>query len=968
MSERTIQEIKLSEYGLFLGTSYLNPRTNNEVKRTAFNRRNIYNMVVQDETRINQSRRPPMPPRRRVRPPRPQRPPRPARPQRRRVVIVQPDIDNFYVENIAQALRQFMGKTVRIVWNGQPAIDVVISIPDAKFSAFMTANVMPIFQFNSQFNVFQAYMVETGNIPPTVSIYEVGEVESKRQEQKFADGINHCLLTPIKNWSIMKKTEAKSKNSQYKYQTIINNITKYETEFKAGIPEDKLGEVCNKLQIGIDITLPLTDDVFIEIRSMRKPLKIFRYINTRLNHVLNGVVGCDNVVSLDTYKDLMDVKDNLDEGDEFYHYTKNKQIASITTLNVKYVLENEYMTYANTFEQMTELNTCKIDDVKDKDLSEFVAGGTHYNETLDFCDYKEVVKKNLNINQIDMSKAYFNYKKSPVYNGFLGKITDFRKTNTMLKIGNKYLNGIYKITNIKFNESKEHMILKRTNTYQNMNTYPTPDLQFLLNNNVSFDVLEGCWGVDNMDFEMPEQFLEKDEHGVAHYCRWVGACDSHRLTRGIWMKGDKELFENLKSYRNNDTIRHDPIENEGCITFNKKSNYHLGHVTAFITAYQRVSTLDQLLKFDIKNIIRICCDGIYYTGSTPVLKNVFRVKNDLNFNNKAGKTYISGLVEQNDMKMTDEEFKQYQLNGIDQGYGVRRHTVKMGKERKHFNIELHVGAGGTGKTHYNLKDDGLVRPLYIAPSWKLARKKQKDYNVNVSVLARLCSTDPERTRIFKNVYNVLIFDEVSMYTKAQIENIRENYIHHKIIFCGDIGYQLPCITGDKIDETDFKNVIKYNKNWRVDDSEYLHFLNNIRDMMDKKTHVLLLMKYIKNELKNRTIDRSIMDYQINDFIICNTNKQKDEYTLRYTGMFDKEKYNITSNNYTGYSNGEIIIASDELKHVKTKEIRHGFTIHSIQGETAENKLFIDTRRITSSQMIYTALSRARRFDQVYLLK
>jgi ATP-dependent exoDNAse (exonuclease V) alpha subunit len=128
------------------------------------------------------------------------------------------------------------------------------------------------------------------------------------------------------------------------------------------------------------------------------------------------------------------------------------------------------------------------------------------------------------------------------------------------------------------------------------------------------------------------------------------------------------------------------------------------------------------------------------------------------------------------------------------------------------------------------------------------------------------------------------------------------------------------------------------------------------------------MKYIKNELKNRTIDRSIMDYQINDFIICNTNKQKDEYTLRYTGMFDKEKYNITSNNYTGYSNGEIIIASDELKHVKTKEIRHGFTIHSIQGETAENKLFIDTRRITSSQMIYTALSRARRFDQVYLLK
>ena len=55
------------------------------------------------------------------------------------------------------------------------------------------------------------------------------------------------------------------------------------------------------------------------------------------------------------------------------------------------------------------------------------------------------------------------------------------------------------------------------------------------------------------------------------------------------------------------------------------------------------------------------------------------------------------------------------------------------------------------------------------------------------------------------------------------------------------------------------------------------------------------------------------------------------------------------------------------KGVVTK-LRHGFTIHSIQGETAQDKLFIDLRGITDLRMLYTAISRAQYWDQIVFVR
>ena len=97
---------------------------------------------------------------------------------------------------------------------------------------------------------------------------------------------------------------------------------------------------------------------------------------------------------------------------------------------------------------------------------------------------------------------------------------------------------------------------------------------------------------------------------------------------------------------------------------------------------------------------------------------------------------------------------------------------------------------------------------------------------------------------------------------------------------------------------------------------------------------------------------------------------------RYCDLFkDIEKYRIT-NNTKRYKNGEIVYKEPKEGGV-TYEKRHGYTTHSIQGETFENNIFIDYQQICNSffdlenntplRLFYTAISRARYMNQIYFV-
>lgn len=829
-----------------------------------------------------------------------------------------------------------------------------------------------------------------------IYIYE-GEPFSPKQFKKitqvFKDADNgKCVFNPIRKWATAKYEDAiekKNKSTKSRYGIILGNINELEEKYPEGVNENNIDFVCNTLQVDISIEKPLCDEKFITCKSIKKALKHFRYLNTRLNHVELNEYVVDEKPTIVSRKELIQMKKKLIEDGTYHTFNKDlTNINKIQTLTGVYSVSNEMNDCFSQFEIDNGLLNCKLDDIDDAELSSFVKWGTHYNGTIDFKELHDGEQMNYElekVHHIDMSKAYARFKMCKFYEGFLGKITDYRLTKTIQGVGLYYIYDLVIPTSTfaKYNDTLK--------IYQSHNIYTSFELKFLESKGCTFKILSGCWGVQPLDFEFSSEMLDgKNDDGNSYYALWTGKCDSHYLQKKTWINGDYNMVCMILE---NTTAKVECFDNnEICVKYDKKHNHHLGHVTAFITAYQRLNVLEQLDAIDYDNVIRVCVDGIYTEKAVSDLKNAFRHKNDIEdktFANVAGQHFISHLIE--DLAIGKHIYKSCGKEVTD-----FKETImewKFGEYRNNNAKELHIGAGGNGKTHRNLVDKGLVRLMYVSPSWKLARNKKNEYGCNVNVWARIITDDPEMITFVKRFANVLLVDEVSMMTEQQKLKIFELYGDMKIIFCGDIGFQLGAceydecvkcnknvknkyclkcksnevrrIVPEEIKKTGFDEVIENNTNYRCKDPRLIDLYKDLRMMIEYSRSVYEINDYViaffikhKRIINRETLKKM---YDVNDMILVGTNQVKDEYTEMFKHL---EKYYCKENNRV-YSNGDIVIGA---KPDCVSDLRHAYTTHSIQGETALNKLFIDADKMFDAKMFYTAISRAKVMEQIFIIE
>ena len=370
--------------------------------------------------------------------------------------------------------------------------------------------------------------------------------------------------------------------------------------------------------------------------------------------------------------------------------------------------------------------------------------------------------------------------------------------------------------------------------------------------------------------------------------------------------------------------------------------------------------MEQLLKFkDFKQVARVCVDGIYFKGDVELCKN-FSYKDKKTFENEAGKSYCIDFY---------DPYKHYYWEN--NKYHEFNKDFKQSKNRENNQYEFHKGPGGAGKTHNNLIDTGLIDILFASNSWKLSRAKAKEYDINSTCFYHLLTEDPEVWRPLYKKYSVILVDEVSMLSNHNKNIIINRFKDHKIIFCGDVGYQLDPVYSPYEYANEliggFKpegmKIVEHNTMYRCKCPVLKDNLLNLRKLIDTngdKINTEDLLKILKNTKIN---NKNNIDYKSTDFIITNTHLKKDEYTEKF---IDLEKYYIT-NKTREYSKGEILYEKPTGKGISC-ERRHGFTIHSLQGETAENKLFIDIRGIKSLKMLYTAISRVKYWKQIIFIE
>jgi len=888
-----------------------------------------------------------------------------------------------HIDNSMSAIRAALtarkGENILLeyIWKGKTKRSVPLSIPAEHFSAWWKDNV-PI-DIYPQFQEDSANMIWDKGVPLSAAgqgeqaggSYPDGDlyiwkanpnISSAKVRQAFREGVTNCLLTPIHKWATEHKNDAKSKTTMNRYKKICRDINTFEMTYREGVPENDISMICDKLQIDMDITTPFADTAMIEGRSVKKALAKFKYINSRIDHIdLNNVVSTTTVTEV-TRDELHAMKRRLDVDKVYAPYRKDmKGVVEINTLNGTFKTNSDYLDCVSDFEKHHGLRECKIDDIHDKDISRFVRDGVHYNATVDF-DKKRINQGVTDEKHIDMRKAYASFTTCKYYNGFLGKITDLRKTDKIVGV------GMYLITNLVFTQNAFQRYNSKMRMYENDNIYTDAECRMLNDHGVTFTIVAGCWGVKEIHFnfdainsDSKSMLTSRDEEGVPYYSKWTGACNSWRLKKSFWIKGSDEYAKLIQSHCPKGVVR--SYENgEIQIEFDKPYSKHLSHITAFITAYMRINVIEQILSMDMDTIVRVCCDGIYYTGPDVELKNVFETKMDkMTFVNGASDSYCSGLFDRLEKQNTDRLYQEMVANTY--------HLPVTGGERVHNAVELHLGEGGSGKTHHNLSDRGLVRTLFIPPSWKLSRSKTLEMGCKGSVWARAICDDPERINIIKASANVIVWDEVSMMSVEQQKQILKTYPDIKHIFCGDLGFQLPCISGTQLSASAFSNVVTHSTNYRRRCDILKEIVVNLREMIDSGDNKEVINRWVLDKFRSmgRVISYTelLEAYTPNDMILTGTTALVKYISDAFSGKCSVEKYYVKSNNRL-HSNGDIIIGD---KPDKTDcEIRHAFTVHSLQGETAHHKLYIDSSRMFDVRMFYTAISRAKEISQIYVVE
>ena len=208
--------------------------------------------------------------------------------------------------------------------------------------------------------------------------------------QFFAEGVAHCLFQPILEWCEGKLAEASNKQTRWRYGTIKKKVVEYMDKYRDGCPESVVYQIADELQLDIVIDMPFAEEsTFINAKSQKKRLRVFKFLNTRWDHVeVNELTNLDEKETIVVTRDqMMETVEQLDEAGTFYTFSKDKKgISVVRTLRNVYRIHSEFSQSVTEFEVQTGLIKLKIDAVSDEAMSNSPAARARG----DVCDHISV--------------------------------------------------------------------------------------------------------------------------------------------------------------------------------------------------------------------------------------------------------------------------------------------------------------------------------------------------------------------------------------------------------------------------------------------------------------------------------------------------------------------------------------------------------------------------------------------------
>jgi len=758
----------------------------------------------------------------------------------------------------------------------------------------------------------------------TIVLRKLSEpLKPKRMRQAFADGVVQCVADPLARMFEKYADNAESEEARKKLLRTARQIRAFGEQYPQGIPESEPMERIAKMAHRHIVIRDILQNVNLEYNT--KSSKKFYFDNYRENH-LNENHICfgdkpDKIKAAEFETIVEEHKKNYATNKEFYTFEGvNGSEHCIRSARGAWKLENP---------------THDIYEIQNKfnNISEYGFNAVKYPAVNAFLKRSVLIvatpiklSDEMPTQHHDLKAAYTQHKMTARYEGFIGKVQQWRDVSAMDQ--SEVLKRLC-ICEFEVLKNEHPLLLNLGLTDGSYQVLPSPEIKMFIDLGVSVRLINAVFG-SKLDLQYCPEIMDQKL-----YASWAG-CLSHDSPKKEYnFPGSKEWACHLASVYGTDNVRFN--KNHITVLVDKKINYTKHHILAFITSYTRINILEAMLK--IKNPCVVVLDGIYHNDENVALPSEFRVK---------------PIVEHN-----------FFGSGWYNLYEDKTECVFAPCDALLLDHCVLAGQGGCGKTYSILSDNCFNNTLYVVPQHMLGTDSAKKYGVRYTTIHRLVGIDCVPLCATEVSPSVCLIDELTMIEAEWIEKAFDLYPNTLFFIAGDVANTskgflwFQCRNGKpgqfgKIYDGGNLNLKTYSEDRRSRDADLKTLKIRVREQMVKiftdggMQDAQRVADYIADNYKVVNYSTAAKMFKHGDTWIAGTHKTNAK--LLEMGIVS---------GYLSKHNEK----STEAVEGWTK--RGSFTTHCYQGQTIEDgKVFISINDAFEYAMIYTAVSRAVSFNQI----
>lgn len=773
-----------------------------------------------------------------------------------------------------------------------------------------------------------------------MSVYN--PVVARKQLQNFREGDVHCLFNAMHTYftGMVDKSTGKTASN---YNSKLKKTNKFIEAYNAGAPELELESIGKALDVTIHINNISNNTIITANPGARKA---FTFVNSRVNHVEEVTVDMNaepEQITLEEGKEI--IQQCIDDGIWNLYTGSITNPKTITRADkryrIGYDLSDILFDFISSFEKGIAINS-----LKERELCEYLLSSINF-----VINFKNPLAKCEPLYEIDMKKAYTQFKSYDGYMGFPGIITNVRNVPRDFDV--VIHPGIYTFTLGEFMDLRPGVEHLKAWGFQPKGIYtlPSPWIVFL-RRFVSLKLLYGAYG-KRLDFDFTPEMIEMKGYQI-----WTGMQMHTDDELHYYMACNQETAEIVASQHTEDNVQYDDQSNTLMISKKKPYHYISPHLSSFVIAYTQLAVLAEAMRYRVKHIYAVKVDSIVLGCDVLPYSSVWQDGDFTGEEIPINKSSIGYIVKQTDYVLKNK------------GSTVPYDLDSQG------NV-FHAGPGGDGKTHRVLMDDGFRQDLiYCTIAWSLIAPKMKEYNVRGTSVLKLKGGMFGKTKVipYKEEHgqpSVIALDEMSMISSEEIKYIKELYPLSQIIMMGDYYggkyFQSSIIMAGRSLYHPSAYYLTEN-DYRSSDEKTRLFKRSVRELMKRGEPIIVYLCSMLTSIH----DAELASVYKRDYILTYTH----EGIAYFTKKLDNDCWHLVTKHTIkdiydrcagkeAHLHGELLRVPIEGRTVAVQ----AHTVHGFQGKTIDNeKCFIDITSFMCNEDIYTAISRVRSMDQLYLIR